>query len=130
MVDQVSELIKGKSLKATKTFSFQEINSFLNVSSTRNNSMFIPESLISESIGQAGIIFFKAAIEKLREGIQLVLSHITVDFKDHLLIGQQLVSKITPIKILGNACILHAKGVVNNGMIAEGEMGLIIRKPI
>ena len=126
-VDHVNELVEGKRVIAEKKFSLSELNQFSTFGDNHKGFSFVSETLISESIGQVGIIFFKASIGRLKENLKILLTRIEITFKKQTRLGTQLLIEVAPVKITEEASILYARGFLARETIVEGEMSLFAR---
>ena len=125
MVDRVIELIKGERIVAIKNSNLSELRLLKYEKDISRNCQF-PDIMVSEAMGQAGIIFFKNSIGKMMQDPMIYLGSIDIRFSAHVFISNQLTTVVAPIKLIPKAAILHAKTYLNRKLVAEGEMSLSV----
>ena len=89
---------------------------------------FTPGVLISEAIGQAGIVFFHFSLPKKKRPRVYLLASLKIRFLEPALPGDQLKIEITPVKLVSTGAILNGVVTVLGKVIAKGEFMLAARK--
>lgn len=131
MLDRVYKLKKGKYITASKTLKIEELlfmNQKKNEEPSKTQKLRVPEMVVAEAMGQAGIILFKCTADLLNQDVMIYLGGVNVRFFKYALVGDQLDIKVTPIKIMPYAAILYARTQVRKKVVAEGEMSFSLSK--
>ena len=122
MVDTVVALEPGKSIRATKNVSGNELQ-FLGHFPGR---AIMPGTLIVEAIGQAASILFSQTTDvPLGDEDFLVLGSInSMRFLVPVVPGDTMEIEVRILKILGDLCFLETTVTVDGTVVAIGSMGL------
>jgi len=84
-----------------------------------------PGAMICEAMAQTGIVFFHYSREGEREeDVTYLMGSLKVRFLEPVWPGEQLQLEVTPIKVLANAALLHARVTVEARVVATGEFAL------
>jgi 3-hydroxyacyl-[acyl-carrier-protein] dehydratase len=126
MVDSVVELAPGKSIRAIKNVTGNEIH-FLGHFPQR---AVMPGTLIVEAIGQvASILYSKTSERPLDSEEFLVLGSITdMRFLAPVVPGDRMEIEVKVLKILGDLAFVEATARVGDTVAVTGKMGFARRK--
>ncbi len=99
MIDRIVEFKKGESLIAIKNIT---ANEWLFEGQLHSRNMF-PETLLIEAAAQAALVLYGMSemISNLKDS-RFILGHVNAEFKDSILIGEQLKINTYATKMLRN----------------------------
>jgi len=121
MIDSVIRL-ETRKIVAAKRATLGELSHFSRFGLFKTK--IFPKPLISEAIGQAGIILFKNSICQLKGNLRILLTSIEATYNSNVEDGQEIIIEVTPIKIVNSACVLNAVAKVGREVVAQGKMSL------
>ncbi len=121
MVDRVLEIEPGKSIKAVKNVTGNEIQ-FLG---HFPDYAIMPGTLIVEAIGQcASILFSQTTGKGVNEGEFLVLAAINeMRFFVSVHPGHTMILEVTIVKMTGEAALVEGTATVDGTVVTKGKLG-------
>ena len=124
MIDKVTDLKPNEKLVAIKNVSINEpyfVGHF-------PKEKVMPGVLITESMAQAGCIYFYHS--KGLQGKKLIYYLAKVEAKFHapVIPGDQLRIEVTTIKMLSKVGVLRTKAFVGEKLVAEAELGFSVKE--
>lgn len=116
MVDKVLEIVPNERITCLKNITANEI---VFLGHFPNQAIF-PGVYITEAMAQSAILLFQ---EKKKDDDTLFLLYSTkITFKDMVVPGDQLILKVESKKITAAGIIVEAKAIVDEKVVAKGEL--------
>jgi len=124
LIDRVVELTPNEKLVALKNVTVNEpyfVGHF-------PEEKVMPGVLIIEAMAQAGCIYFYYSKNLQGKDLIYYLAKTTCKFLRPVVPGDQLVIEVTTVKMMSKAGFLKTRALVNDQVVAQGEIGFSIKE--
>ena len=124
LIDKVIDLRPNEKLVAIKNIS---VNEYFFVGHFPH-AKIMPGVLIIEAMAQAGCIYFYYSKNLQGKDMTYYLAKTTAKFIAPVVPGDQLKIEISTIRLLKSVGFLNAEAFVGNQMVAQAEIGFVVKE--